>query len=93
MGAKIVSLRNAADDGSGLFAESLLAFVAREKCVTTHAVSARFGGDTREAKRKLDALRKAGLIEAERVTIDWGAINAWRITEAGVAALNQEPRS
>lgn len=88
--AKIISLGNAADDGSGLFAESLLQFVAREKGVTTYAVSARFGGDVRDAKRQLDALRKQGLIEAERTVIDWGACNSWRVTDAGRAALGDQ---
>lgn len=90
MSATIVSLHSQADDGSGRFAESLLDFIAREKLVTTYAVSTRFGGDVREAKRQLDKLRKSGLIEAERAVIEWGAINAWRITEAGRAALEQQ---
>ena len=90
MSAEIINLHNAADDGSGLFAESLLAFIAREGAVTTYAVSTRFGGDTREAKRELDKLRKAGLIEATREIIDWGAINGWRITDAGRASLTPE---
>lgn len=87
MSAKIISLGSQADDGSSRFAESLLDFIAREKLVTTYAVSTRFGGDVREAKRELDKLRKAGLIESERAVIEWGAINAWRVTEAGRAMI------
>lgn len=82
----------AAIDGGPGASETLLAFVAREECVTTQAVSYRFGCDTRDAAKMLRALRRDGLVQSERrkfYGMSAGVMNVWSVTAAGRAQLEE----